>query len=161
MIRTLFSMVLLACSFAVAVAAVDDATMIQPADLFSDFPAVHFGMTYDAVKSAVEKTGAHPGGNKNEMAWDGKFGEYQGRATVHFKEERAVQISVVQYAMAKRAEVFEKWAKQISDKHGVAEDTDTSDVKSKLWRLKTGIAIELRLVKDDDSPVVDVRWVKL
>jgi hypothetical protein len=103
--------------------------MIQPSDLFPDFPAIRFGMSYQDVKKAVESKGAHAGGNQNELAWDGKFGDFNGRGTVHFKERLAVQISVVTYAMEKRTELFEQWSKKFTERHGAAEDTDTSDVR--------------------------------
>lgn len=139
--------------------------MIEPSDLFRDFPEIGWGMSFREVKQAIEKTGAHPVGFKNyetELAWDGTFNGMSGRGTVLFKEGGGVyEVAVIVYAMDKRKEVYEQLMKKIIERHGAANDgEDTSIATSKVWRLKNGFAIELRLLKDDNSPVIDVHWVK-
>lgn len=139
--------------------------MLQPSDLFPHFPELRWKMSLQAAKDAVEKTGAHPfasGGAEHRLTWDGKFGEMDGRATILFKEGSGLyEIAVIVYALDKRQEVFEQMSRRISDRHGEAKEvSDTSVDTSKLWRLKDGTAIELRLIKDEDSPVIDVHWVR-
>lgn len=99
---------------------------------------------------------------QTELAWDGTFNGLNGRGTVLFKEGAGVyEIAVVVHAMEKRKEVFAQWTRKIIAKHGAAkEEEDNSIHTSKLWRLKNGFVIELRLIKDVDSPVVDIHWVK-
>jgi hypothetical protein len=139
--------------------------MLQPSDIFQDFPEIGWEMSFQDVKKAVEKTGAHPVGFKNsetELAWDSTFNDMKGRGTVLFREGGGVyEIAVIVYAMEKRKEVFEQMMKKVIERHGAAhEEADTSIDTSKVWRLKNGFVIELRLLKDDNSPVVDIHWVK-
>jgi len=62
---------------------------------------------------------------------------------------------------AKHREVFESWLKKLVEKQGAAtEEQDNSVALSKVWRLKNGFVVELRSVKDEQSPIVDVHWVK-
>ena len=144
--------------------AVED-QMLQPVDLFHDFPEIRWGMSWQEAKQAIEKMGAHPVAFKNtrtELAWDGAFDGMNGRGTVLFKESGEIyEIAVIVHALDKREEVFEQLRLKIVKKHGVAtEEKDTSIDTSKVWRLKNGFIIELRLIKDDDSPVIDIHWVK-
>jgi hypothetical protein len=139
--------------------------MLEPSDIFRDFPEIRLGMSFQDAKKAIEKTGAHPVGFRKaqtELAWDGTFGGMSGRGTVLFKEgSGAYEIAVIVHALDKRKEVFGRWLKIIVERHGAAkEEQDTSIDTSKVWRLKNGVALELRLIKDDDSPVVDIHWVK-
>lgn len=140
--------------------------MIEPSDLFRDFPGIGWAMSFREIKQAIEKTGADPVGFKNyetELAWDGTFNGMSGRGTVLFREDGGgvYEIAVIVYAMGKRKEVFEQVLKKIVEKHGAANDgEDTSIATSKVWRLKNGFTIEVRLLKDVNSPVVDVHWVK-
>ena len=142
-----------------------EAKMIEPSDIFPNFPALEWGMNIQEAVDAVKRTGANPlvsKSDKNQMTWDGKFGGMDGRATVLFEEGSGVrQVGVIVQAFDKRQEVFEQLSRKISDRHGEAKETsDTSVDTSKVWRLKDGFVIELRLIKDDDSPVIDVHWVK-
>lgn len=34
--------------------------MLEPSDLFRDFPKIKWGMSFQAAKKAIEKTGARP-----------------------------------------------------------------------------------------------------
>jgi hypothetical protein len=141
------------------------AQMLQPKDLFRNFPEIRWGMSFHEAKKVIEKTGRHPVGlrdTETELVWDGTFNEMNGRSTVLFKEGKgAYEIAVIVYAMEKRQAVFEQWTKKITDKHGVAKAVeDNSIATSRVWKLPNGFAIELRLLKDDNSPVVDLHWVK-
>jgi hypothetical protein len=143
----------------------DEDRMLEPSDLFRDFPEIKLGMSFPDARQAIEKTGAHPVAFRNaktELAWDGTFDGVSGRATVLFKEAAgAYEIAVIAHASDERGEVFARWLKLIVEKHGAPkEDQDTSVDTSKVWRLKDGVALELRLIKDDDSPVIDIHWVK-
>lgn len=143
----------------------DEVEMLQPSDLFPDFPQLRWGMNLQEAKEAIEKAGAHPlvsKSDKNQLTWDGKFGGMDGRATLLFKKEYGIyEIAVLVYALDKRQEVFAQMSRKIGEKHGDAKEaSDTSIDTSQLWRLKNGFVIELRLIKDVDSPVVDVHWVK-
>ncbi len=134
-----------------------------PADLFQSFPKIELGMKFPEVKQAVEKTGAHPGGFKDsELAWDGKFNDLNGRATVLFKEETgAFQIAVIVQVFEKRSEVHELWVKKITERLGAPASVDDNSIHlSKLWRLKDGVVLELRMLKDANNPVLDIHWVK-
>ena len=143
----------------------DEVKMLGPSDLFNDFPTLEWGMSIEEAKAAVEKAGAHPlvsRSDEGQLTWDGKFGGMDGRATVILKKGRGIyEIAVIVHAFDKRQEVFEQFLRKLVDRHGEAKETsDTSVDTSKVWRLKNGFAIELRLIKDDDSPVIDVHWVK-
>ena len=137
---------------------------VQPNDIFKNFPSLKFGMTFDDARKAVAAMGAQPLGNesrKAELTWDGKFNEMNGRATLLFKEGVGLwEIAVVVYAMDKRHELFDEWTKKISDKLGTAAHAESMDHISNKWDLKDSMEIELRLIKDDESPVVDIHWVK-
>lgn len=139
--------------------------MLEPSDLFTDFPEVRLGMSFPGAKKALEKSGAHPVAFRNvetELAWEGTFDDMNGRGTILFKADtEAYELGVVVYAMDKRGEVFEQWLKTISERHGAPTgEEDNSPASSKLWKLKNRVAIELRLLKDEDSPVVDIHWAK-
>jgi hypothetical protein len=143
----------------------DDSQMLQPADLFQDFPEINWDMSWAETYMAIEKMGFNPIAFKKtqtELAWNGKFGGMDGRGTVLFKENgRMYEIAVIIYALDKRKEMFEQLKMKIEKKHGAAkEGQDTSIATSKVWKLKNGYIIELRLIKDDDSPVIDIHWVK-
>lgn len=135
---------------------------IQPADFFPDFPKLKFGMRVADAKKEVEVTGTRAASPVNtQVVWTGLFDKMDGRATAVFNDDGALfQIAVVVYAMEKRAEVFEAWSNRIVEKHGkVTSESVTEDVTSRLWNLD-GVLLELRLIKDANSPVVDIRWVK-
>jgi hypothetical protein len=181
-LKSIFSLVFLTCLLSDAGAATAPASrapgvsvsngssdggdqMIQPSDVFKDFPELRWGMSFEDAGKAIEKTGAHPVGRrgaKTELAWDGTFDGMSGRATVLFKEgSGAYEIAVIVHAFDKRKEVFERWVKLIVERHGAAKEAqDNSIDASRVWRLKDGVALELRLIKDDDSPVIDIHWVK-
>ncbi|HYO98648.1 MAG TPA: hypothetical protein VER76_00365 [Pyrinomonadaceae bacterium] len=143
----------------------DDAQMIQPSDIFQNFPELKWGMSFKDARKAIEKTGVSPVGFKNyetELAWDAEFNNMRGRGGVHFREGAGLsEIVVGVYAFEKQKEVFEAWQKKIVERHGAAnESSDTEVSVSKVWRLKNKFVIELRSLKDVNSPVVDVHWVK-
>jgi hypothetical protein len=145
--------------------AAEEVEMLQPSDLFPDFPGLRWEMSLQEAKETVEKAGAHPivsGGAERRLTWDGKFGGMDGRATILFKKDSGIyEIAVLVYALDKRQEVFAQMSRKIGNRHGETKEvSDTSIDTSKVWRLKNGFTIELRLIKDDDSPVVDVHWVR-
>ena len=137
---------------------------IQPSDFFNNFPALKFGMSFADAKKAVAATGAVPMGSEQkgtELTWDGKFSDMNGRATLLFKEGVGLwEIAVVVTAMDKRHEVFETWTKKITDKVGTPAHAESMDHIENKWDLKDMVELELRLIKDDESPVVDIHWVK-
>jgi hypothetical protein len=137
---------------------------VQPSELFSNFPALKFGMTFAEAKKAVAATGALPMGNdtrQTEMTWDGKFSDMNGRATLLFKEGAGLwEIAVVVTAMDKRREVFDAWTRKVSDKVGTPAHAESMDHIENKWDLKDMVELEIRLIKDDESPVVDIHWVK-
>jgi hypothetical protein len=145
----------------------ETATMIQPADLFKDFPEIKWGMSFQDVKRAIEKTGARPvratKDDETQLVWTGTFNGMEGRARVYFKEgEGAIDVVVGVYAYDKQKEVFEAWLKRLNEKHGAAQETTDNTISiSHVWRLKNGFVIELRSLKDINSPVVDIHWVKI
>lgn len=145
----------------------DQAPMAQPSDFVTDFPEIKWEMNFAEVKKAIEKAGAHPIGYKKaqtELAWDATYSGMTSRGTVLFKEDDGAmwEIAIIVYAMDKRQELFRAWEKKLVDKHGPPKEVqDTGIDTSKVWRLKNGFAIELRLLKDDNSPVIDLHWVKL
>ena len=145
-----------------AVSVNDDS--VQPSDFFKDFPAVKFGMSFADAKKAVAAAGAVPLGSEQrqtELTWDGKFNDMSGRATLLFKDGVGLwEIAVVLNAMDKRREVFDAWSKKISDKVGTPAHAESMDHISRKWDLADKVEIELRLIKDDESPVVDIHWVK-
>ena len=64
--------------------------------------------------------------------------------------------------MDKRPEIYEKLKKRISEKHGAPDTSEETGIDiSNLWKLKNGYVLELRSIKDEDSPVIDIHWVKL
>lgn len=139
--------------------------MIEPADLFRDFPAVKFGMSFADAKKILNEKNLRPVGFRDsqaELAWDGKFNQMSGRGTVLFKEGGGIyEIAVGIYAMEKRRQVFESLKRKIIARHGATKEiVDETDGISYVWRLKNGFIIELRQLKDINNPVVDVHWVK-
>jgi len=57
--------------------------------------------------------------------------------------------------------VYELWLKKITERLGAPTAVDDNDIHiSKLWCLRDGVALELRMLKDASSPVVDIHWVK-
>jgi hypothetical protein len=145
----------------------DEVKMLQPSDFFRDFPAVTWGMSFADARRAIEKAGARPvrahERDVSEMVWTGKFAGMDGRARVHFREGGGLDdVAVGVYAFEKRAEVFASWLRRLTERHGkAAEESDNETYTSKVWRLKNGFVIELRTLKDPNSPVVDIHWVKL
>lgn len=140
----------------------DEKRSIQPSDFFPDFPDLKFGMSFVEAKKALEKAGIRAVAPvKSQLVWDGTFNQMAGRGTLVFDDDqRLFQISAVISAMEKRKEVFEDWSKRIVEKHGKPTELDNEDVTSRLWKLNDGVMLELKLVKDDNSPVLDIRWVK-
>lgn len=149
-----------------AVSAVEETPMLQPADLFKDFPGIKWGMSFSEVKAAIEKTGARAvratKDDETQLVWVSTFNGMEGRARVFFKEGAgAIDVVVGVYAYDKQKVVFEEWLKKLIEKHGAAtETTDNSISVSHVWRLKNEFVIELRSLKDPNSPVVDIHWVK-
>lgn len=145
----------------------DEEPMLQPADLFKDFPEIKWGMSFKDVKSAIEKSGAHPvratKDDETQLVWTNTFNGLEGRARVYFKEgEGAIDVVVGVYAYDKQKDVFESWLKKLVEKHGASKEiSDNSISLSHVWRLKNGFVIELRSLKDPESPVVDIHWVKV
>jgi hypothetical protein len=142
-----------------------DEQMIQPSDIFEKFPELKWGMNFKEAKKAIEKTGVTPVGFKGyetELAWDAEFNGMRGRGGVHFREGAGLSDIVVGvYAFEKQKDVFDEWHKKIVERHGVSKEVSDTEVSlSHVWRLKNKFAIELRSLKDADSPVVDVHWVK-
>ena len=140
--------------------------MLQPSDFFRDFPAVGWGMSFDDARRAIEKAGARPARARktdaSELVWTGKFEGMDGRARVHFEGGGLDDVAVGVYAFERRGEVFESWLRKLTERHGKAsEESDNEVGTSKVWRLKNGFVIELRSLKDPNSPVVDIHWVKL
>ena len=144
----------------------DESPMLQPSDFFRDFPELKWGMSFQDAKRAIEKTGARPvrafKDDETELVWTATFEGMSGRARIHFKEGGgADDIAVGVYAYEKQRDVFEAWLKKLTARHGAAkEGSDNSILVSKVWRLKNGFVIELRSLKDVNSPVVDIHWVK-
>jgi hypothetical protein len=174
-VRRLLFIISFACAFQVANALaaqasgalrVDEEPMLQPSDLFKDFPEIKWGMSFQDVKRAIEKTGARPvratKDDETQLVWVNTFNGMEGRARVYFKEGAgAVDVVVGVYAYDKQREVFEAWLKKLVEKHGATKEiSDNSISLSHVWRLKNGFVIELRSLKDTDSPVVDIHWVK-
>jgi hypothetical protein len=173
--RGLVLIISLACTFQAAnVLAVqasgalitDEEPMLQPSDLFKDFPEIKWGMSFQDVKRAIEKTGARPvratKDDETQLVWTNTFNGMEGRARVFFKEGAgAIDVVVGVYAYEKQKEVFEAWLKKLVEKHGAAKETSDDSISlSHVWRLKNGFVIELRSLKDSNSPVVDIHWVK-
>ena len=142
-------------------------TMLEPSDLFKDFPEIKWGMSFQDVKRAIEKTGARPvratKDDETQLVWVGTFNGMEGRARVYFEAGKgAIDVVVGVYAYDKQKEVFEAWLKKLNEKHGAAQETTDNSISiSHVWRLKNGFVIELRSLKDINSPVVDVHWVKV
>ena len=137
--------------------------MIEPADLFKDFPEIKWEMSFEAAKSAIEKKGfraANPTGQKYDLVWSFKFNEMDGRGTILFKKGKIYEIAILIYAMEKRQEVFKTIQQKITERHQEAKVDDNSIAVSNLWKLKNGFVIEIRTLKEEDSTAVDVHWVK-
>lgn len=152
---------------------INEEQSVGPADLFSDFPEVTWGMSFQDAMKAIEKTGAHPAGFKDtqtELAWEGQFNNLNGRGTVLFKEGKVYQIAVIAQALDTQKEVFEAWQQKLTARHGAPkEKEDTSVSISRVWSLvrrrnpstiQDSFVIELRSLKDPNSSAVEVRWVK-
>ncbi|HEV7905405.1 MAG TPA: hypothetical protein VGO96_16310 [Pyrinomonadaceae bacterium] len=174
-VRRLLFIISFVCAFQVANALAaqsfgaltfDEEPMLQPSDLFKDFPEIKWGMSFQDVKRAIEKTGARPvratKDDETQLVWTGTFNGMEGRARVYFKEGAgAIDVVVGVYAYDKQKDVFEAWLKKLVEKHGAAKETSDNSISlSHVWRLKNGFVIELRSLKDTDSPVVDIHWVK-
>ena len=135
----------------------------HPLQFIKDFPIIKWGMTFDETKSAISKTGAYPVSIiKTEIAWDGKFGDKFGRATVLLNEEgRVNQISLVLYGMDKLEELYKNWSDNFTKKYGKTNQKSENKYSvSLVWKLKDKISVELRKIKDPDSPVININWVK-
>ena len=167
--RKLVGVLLLLVCFSFNVAAqtpgAGGAELTGPSDFVQNFPEIRWGMSFEETKKAVEKSGARPAGFKNsekELAWEATFNGMRGRGAVFFREGAGVgQIAVGVYAFGKRAEVFEAWLKKLTERHGPAqEERDDEFASTKVWRLKSGFAVQLRTLKDAHSPVVELTWVK-
>jgi hypothetical protein len=145
---------------------VKQAPMLQPSDLFTDFPKIKWGMSFELAKKAIEKTGGHPvrasKDDERELVWLSTFDGMSGRARVYFKKGAgAIDVVVGVYAYDRQQAVFEAWLKKLNERHGASKEvSDNSISLSHVWRLKNGFVIELRSLKDADSPVVDIHWVK-
>lgn len=145
----------------------DEVKMLEPSDFFRDFPAVGWGMSFEDARRAIEKAGARPVRARrrdvSELVWTGKFEGMDGRARVHFGERGSLyDVAVGVYAFERRGEVFDAWLRRLTGRHGKpAEESDDEISTSKVWRLRNGFVIELRSLKDPNSPVVDIHWVKL
>ena len=145
----------------------DEVKMLQPSDFFRDFPAVSWGMSFSDARRAIERAGARPvrahERDVSELVWTGKFEGMDGRARVHFKEGGGLDdVAVGVYAFERRGEIFASWLRRLTERHGKAtEESDNETYTSKVWRLRNGFVIELRSLKDPNSPVVDIHWVKL
>lgn len=142
-----------------------DEQMIQPSDIFEKFPELKWGMSFKDAKKALEKTGVTPVGFKGqetELAWDAEFNGMRGRGGLHFGEGAGLNDIVIGvYAFEKQKDVFEAWLKKLTERHGASKEVSDTEVSiSHVWRLKNKFVIELRSLKDADSPVVDVHWVK-
>ena len=141
--------------------------LLEPSDLIPDFPAVAWEMSFEDARRAIEKAGARPvrarEGDVSELVWTGKFRGMDGRARVHFREGGGLDDVVVGvYAFERRGEVFDAWLRRLTERHGKPnEESDNEVSTSKVWRLRNGFVIELRSLKDPNSPVVDIHWVKL
>ncbi|HEV2705479.1 MAG TPA: hypothetical protein VGV59_06115 [Pyrinomonadaceae bacterium] len=140
--------------------------MLEPSELFKDFPQIKWGMSFRDVKQAIEKTGAHPvrplKDAETELVWLGTFDGIRGRASARFTEGAGLtEVVVGVFPEGRQGEVFAAWLKKLVERQGAAqEEEDNSVAVSKVWRLKNRFAVELRSVKDDESPIVDVHWVK-
>lgn len=143
-----------------------EAKMLQPSDFFRDFPAVAWGMSFADARRAIERAGARPvrahERDATELVWAGKFDGMDGRARVHFGEGGGLDdVAVGVYAFERRGEVFASWVRRLTERHGKpAEESDNETYTSKVWRLKSGFVIEVRSLKDPNSPVVDIHWAK-
>lgn len=139
--------------------------MIQPTDLFADFPEIKWEMGFAEAKSAIDKKSKYPAARQAESAlvWEGPFDGVDGRGTIVFDENKCIsQIGAIIYAMDKRTSIFEQLQKKISEKHGAPTSSEETSVDiSNLWRMKSGYVIELRSIKDEESLVIDIHWVKL
>lgn len=140
--------------------------MLEPSEFFRGFPEIAWGMKFQDALRAVERAGARPirlsKEVETEFAWTGKFEGMEGRAAAHLlrEGEGVTQITVGVYALERRKEVFEAWGKRVAARHGAAKEEESEYAVERLWRLKNGFAILLRTLKDANSPVVEIRWVK-
>jgi len=135
----------------------------HPSQFIEGFPSIKWGMNFDEAKTAISKTGAYPVSIiKTEIAWDGKFGDSFGRATVLLKEKGGVnQISLVLYGMDKLEELFKNWSDNFTKKYGKADQKSENKYSiSSVWKLKDNINVELRKITDPNSPVININWVK-
>lgn len=141
-------------------------TPITVRNVFTDFPALKLGTTYKAAKALLVKRGlmnAAFKGSPNELAWDGKFGGIEGRATMMFKPETgAWEIAVVLFAMGKQADVAKRLIKLVEARHGTAgQILDDEYATSHVWNFNQKLSLEIRRPKDPDQPIVDIHWVQL
>jgi hypothetical protein len=90
-----------------------------------------------------------------------KFNDLNGLGTALFKEGVGVyEIAVIVYAMDKQQVLFASWQKELTARHGAPKEDDDNIATSDVWKFKDGFVIELRLIKDKNSPVVDIHWLK-
>ena len=136
-----------------------------PSEVIADFPALKPGMSFAEAQQAIRAKGAAPISLRDsvtEIAWEGTFDKIAGRGTVLLKESGVYEVAVVAYAMRQQKIVFARWSKILIAKHGApSEITDDKEAISKVWRLKSGYTVELRMPKDIDSPIVDLHWVRV
>lgn len=62
--------------------------LVHPADVFGNFAAVRFSMTFAAARATLEKSGLHPASLRSletELAWDGTFDGSAGRGILLLK----------------------------------------------------------------------------
>lgn len=138
-----------------------DKAPLKPSELFSEFPAVTFEMDLATAKKVVAASGAHPVSRNNELAWDGTFSKLFGRATLLFREDgKMFEMAVIVQAVGKRQEVYNRILQKITERHGDPDQSVEDSVSSsKLWKLSEGIILELRVLKEESHPAIDVHWV--
>ena len=146
------------------VSAISEGRMIEPSDLFRDFPDIKLGMSFEDAKKAIERKDIQPTGFKNEkteLAWDDKFNGIMGSGQLRFKNHKVHEITVVIYAMNKRNAIFKSFQQKITARHGISQEVeDTPELTSNLWRLKNGVGIGIQVNKEANYPTIYINWVK-
>jgi hypothetical protein len=146
------------------VSAIPEERMIEPSDLFKDFPGIKLGMSFEDAKKAIERKDIQPTGFKNEkteLVWDDNYNGIMGSGQLRFKNDEVHEITVVIYAMNKRNAIFKTFQQKITARHGVSKAVeDTPELTSNVWRLKDGVAIGLQVNKEANYPTIYIHWVK-
>lgn len=137
----------------------------SPGDLFAGFPAVHLGQGFEAARAALEAAGARPatfGSTRTELAWDGRFGDHQGRATLLVAPGAGVrQISVLLQARGDGDELFRRLEQRITARRGSPAARDRSPLDRTLtWAPSAGTLLSLRQTLDPAAPVVVLSWIR-